>query len=43
LRYGEEMSLAQIAELLELKVGSVKTQLSRATGKLRELKERQWK
>jgi RNA polymerase sigma-70 factor (ECF subfamily) len=43
LRYEEEMSLAQIAELLELKVGSVKTQLSRATGKLRELKERQWK
>ena len=43
LRYEEEMSLAQIAELLELKIGSVKTQLSRATGKLRELKERQWK
>jgi RNA polymerase sigma-70 factor, ECF subfamily len=43
LRYAEEMPLAQIAELMELKIGSVKTQLSRATGKLREMKERQWK
>ena len=43
LRYEEEMSLAQIADLLEVKIGSVKTQLSRATGKLREMKERQWK
>jgi DNA-directed RNA polymerase specialized sigma24 family protein len=37
------MSLAQIADLLEITIGSVKTQLSRATGKLREMKERQWK
>jgi RNA polymerase sigma-70 factor (ECF subfamily) len=43
LRYEEEMSLAQIASLLELKVGSVKSQLSRATGRLREMKERQWR
>ena len=43
LRYAEEMPLAQIAELMELKVGSVKAQLSRATGKLREMKEKQWK
>jgi RNA polymerase sigma-70 factor (ECF subfamily) len=43
LRYEEEMPLAQIAELLQLKVGSVKAQLSRATGKLREMKEKQWK
>ena len=43
LRYEEEMPLAQIAELLEVKIGTVKTQLSRATGKLREMKERQWK
>ncbi|MGH9547184.1 MAG: RNA polymerase sigma factor [Terriglobales bacterium] len=43
LRYEEEMSLAQIADLLEVKVGTVKTQLSRATGKLREMKEKQWR
>ena len=43
LRYEEEMPLAQIADLLEVKVGTVKTQLSRATGKLREMKERQWR
>ena len=43
LRYEEEMPLAQIADLLEVKVGTVKTQLSRATGKLREMKEKQWK
>jgi RNA polymerase sigma-70 factor (ECF subfamily) len=43
LRYEEEMPLAQIASLLELKVGSVKSQLARATGKLREMKERQWR
>jgi RNA polymerase sigma-70 factor, ECF subfamily len=43
LRYEEEMSLAEIAGVLQLKVGSVKSQLSRATGKLREMKERQWK
>jgi RNA polymerase sigma-70 factor (ECF subfamily) len=43
LRYEEEMPLAQIADLLEVKIGTVKTQLSRATGKLREMKERQWR
>jgi RNA polymerase sigma-70 factor (ECF subfamily) len=43
LRYEEEMPLAQIADLMEIKVGSVKAQLSRATGKLRDMKERQWK
>jgi RNA polymerase sigma-70 factor (ECF subfamily) len=43
LRFEEEMSLTQIADLLQLKVGSVKSQLSRATGKLREMKERQWR
>ncbi len=43
LRYEEEMSLGQIASLLELNVGSVKSQLARATCKLREMKERQWK
>ena len=43
LRFEEEMPLAQIADLLQVKVGSVKTQLARATGKLREMKEKQWK
>jgi RNA polymerase sigma-70 factor, ECF subfamily len=43
LRFGEEMSLAQIADVLEVKVGTVKAQLARATGKLREMKERQWR
>jgi RNA polymerase sigma-70 factor, ECF subfamily len=43
LRYEEEMSLAQIAGALDLKVGSVKSQLARATGKLREMKETQCK
>jgi len=43
LRYEEEMSLAQIADVLDLKTGSVKSQLARATGKLREMKEKQWK
>ena len=43
LRYEEEMPLAQIAELLQVRVGSVKTQLARVTGKLREMKEKQWK
>jgi len=42
LRYEEEMSLAQIADVLDLKTGSVKSQLARATGKLREMKEKQW-
>ena len=43
LRYEEEMSLAEIAGVLEVKVGSVKSQLARATGKLREMKEREGK
>ena len=43
LRYEEEMPLAQIAEVLQVQVGTVKTQLARATGRLREMKERQWK
>jgi len=40
LRYEEEMPLAEIADLLQVKVGSVKTQLARAIGKLREMKEK---
>jgi len=28
---------------LQVKIGSVQTQLARATGKLREMKEKQWK
>jgi DNA-directed RNA polymerase specialized sigma24 family protein len=32
------MSLAQIASVLDLKVGSVKSQLARATGKLRQMR-----
>jgi RNA polymerase sigma-70 factor (ECF subfamily) len=43
LRYEEEMPLGQIAEVLQVQVGTVKTQLARATGKLREMKEKQWK
>ena len=43
LRYEEEMPLAEIADVLQVRVGSVKTQLARATGKLREMKEKQWK
>jgi len=43
LRFAEEMSLAQIADVLDVKVGTVKAQLARATGKLREMKERQWR
>ena len=42
LRFAEEMSLQEIAETLGLKTGSVKAQLFRATGKIREtLKEKQ--
>ncbi len=41
LRYEEDMSLAQIAGVLDVKVGSVKSQLARVTSKLREMKERQ--
>ena len=43
LRFSEEMPLAEIATMLEIKTGTVKAQLARATGKLRELKEKQWK
>jgi RNA polymerase sigma-70 factor (ECF subfamily) len=43
LRFAEEMPLAEIAEMLEIKTGTVKAQLARATGKLRQLKEKQWK
>jgi RNA polymerase sigma-70 factor (ECF subfamily) len=39
LRYEEDMSLGQIASVLQLKVGSVKSQLARATGKLREMRK----
>jgi RNA polymerase sigma-70 factor (ECF subfamily) len=39
LRYEEEMSLAQIAGVLDVKVGSVKSQLARVTEKLREMRE----
>jgi RNA polymerase sigma-70 factor (ECF subfamily) len=39
LRYEEEMSLGQIASVLQLKVGSVKSQLARVTGKLREVRK----
>lgn len=41
LRYEEDMSLAQIAGILKVKVGSVKSQLARVTSRLREMKERQ--
>jgi RNA polymerase sigma-70 factor (ECF subfamily) len=36
LRFAEEMSLAEIAEVLRLSVGAVKAQLFRATAKIRE-------
>jgi len=36
LRFAEEMSLAEIAELLGLSVGTVKAQLSRATAAVRQ-------
>jgi len=39
LRYEEEMPLAEIASLLDLKIGSVKSQLARATCKLREMRK----
>ncbi|MGH9539999.1 MAG: RNA polymerase sigma factor [Terriglobales bacterium] len=39
LRYEEEMPLAQIAGVLDLKIGSVKSQLARATAKLREMRK----
>jgi RNA polymerase sigma-70 factor (ECF subfamily) len=43
LRFAEEMPLADIAETLDVKIGTVKAQLARATAKLREWKEKQWK
>jgi RNA polymerase sigma-70 factor (ECF subfamily) len=44
LRFSEEMSLAEIAEVLSLRVGSVKAQLSRATGSIRRrMREQQWR
>jgi RNA polymerase sigma-70 factor, ECF subfamily len=43
LRFAEEMPLAEIAGMLDVKVGTVKAQLARATAKLREWKEKQWK
>ncbi|HKS71887.1 MAG TPA: sigma-70 family RNA polymerase sigma factor [Terriglobales bacterium] len=44
LRFSEEMALAEIAEIMGLRVGSVKAQLSRATGSIRkQLREQQWR
>jgi RNA polymerase sigma-70 factor (ECF subfamily) len=44
LRFSEEMALAEIAEVLGLQVGSVKAQLSRATGSIRKkLRDQQWR
>ncbi len=37
LRFAEEMSLAEIADLLQVEVGTVKAQLFRATSKIREI------
>jgi RNA polymerase sigma-70 factor, ECF subfamily len=37
LRFAEEMSLAEIADVLRLKVGTVKAQLFRATSKVKEI------
>lgn len=37
LRFAEEMSLAEIATVLRLRVGTVKTHLFRATAKVREI------
>src|SRR5438477_7313916 len=42
LRFAEEMSMAQIADVLDVIVGTVTARLARAPGKLRETKERQW-
>jgi RNA polymerase sigma-70 factor, ECF subfamily len=43
LRFAEEMPLAEIAEALSISVGAVKTQLCRATGRVREaVKEKSW-
>jgi RNA polymerase sigma-70 factor (ECF subfamily) len=44
LRFTEEMSLAEIADVLRLEVGSVKAHLSRATGNIRKrMREQQWR
>jgi RNA polymerase sigma-70 factor (ECF subfamily) len=44
LRFAEEMSLAEIAEVLGLAIGSVKAQLFRATGKVRKIvRKKQWR
>jgi RNA polymerase sigma-70 factor (ECF subfamily) len=44
LRFAEEMSLAEIAGVMGLKIGSVKAQLFRAIGRLRQqMKENQWR
>jgi RNA polymerase sigma-70 factor (ECF subfamily) len=44
LRFAEEMSLAEIAQVLDVATGSVKAQLFRATGKVREiLRKKQWR
>lgn len=43
LRFAEEMELSEIADVLGLKIGSVKTHLFRATNAIRQkLKEQQW-
>ena len=41
LRFAEEMSLAEIAEVLRLRVGTVKAQLFRATTKIRKTMKEQ--
>jgi RNA polymerase sigma-70 factor (ECF subfamily) len=44
LRFVEDLSLAEIAEVLGIRVGSVKAQLFRALGSVRkQMKERQWR
>jgi RNA polymerase sigma-70 factor, ECF subfamily len=39
LRFGEEMSLDEVGSVLGIKVGTVKAQLARATGKIRRIIE----
>ena len=44
LRFAEDMPLSEIAEVLRLRLGSVKTHLFRAIGSVREkMKEQQWR
>jgi RNA polymerase sigma-70 factor (ECF subfamily) len=44
LRFAEDMPLSEIADVLRLRVGSVKTHLFRAIGSVREkMKEQQWR